>query len=244
MLRICLAGITGWAGSELAKGICKTSDLTIAAGVSRNAAGKNITDVLNLSDTYDGKVFSCVEEALESANYDIFVEYTSPTIAKHNVLSALKKGLPVVVGTSGLNKEDYNEIDELAQSLGLGVLACGNFSITAILLKEFAQIAARYISHWEIIEYATDSKIDVPSGTVRELATKLEQIKDLRFQTSTEKYIGETSARGATVNGTQIHSVRLPGFTLGVDIVFGAANQTLIISHSSSNSALPVLVKT
>ena len=105
--------------------------------------------------------------------------------------------------------------------------------------KEFAQIAARYISHWEIIEYATDSKIDVPSGTVRELATKLEQIKDLRFQTSTEKYIGETSARGATVNGTQIHSVRLPGFTLGVDIVFGAANQTLIISHSSSNSALP-----
>ena len=44
---VCLAGATGWAGSELARGIAATSDLRLVAAVARKHAGKNLGDVLD-----------------------------------------------------------------------------------------------------------------------------------------------------------------------------------------------------
>jgi 4-hydroxy-tetrahydrodipicolinate reductase len=51
----------------------------------------------------------------------------------------------VVVGTSGLADGDYQDIDRAARKCGVGVLAAGNFSITAILLQKFARMAAKQI---------------------------------------------------------------------------------------------------
>jgi len=46
MIRVCLAGATGWAGSELARSIANVSDITIVAAVSRQHAGRILGDVL------------------------------------------------------------------------------------------------------------------------------------------------------------------------------------------------------
>ena len=46
MIRVCLAGASGWAGSELARGIASTTDLTLVAAVSRTHAGRTLGDVL------------------------------------------------------------------------------------------------------------------------------------------------------------------------------------------------------
>jgi 4-hydroxy-tetrahydrodipicolinate reductase len=57
------------------------------------------------------------------------------------------------------------------------VLACGNFALTVVLLQKFAEIAARYLDHFEIIDYAHEDKPDAPSGTARELAFRLGEVK-------------------------------------------------------------------
>ena len=46
MLKVCLAGATGWAGSELARSIAKTVDIAIVAAVARKHAGRTLGDVL------------------------------------------------------------------------------------------------------------------------------------------------------------------------------------------------------
>ncbi len=48
---------------------------------------------------------------------DVFVEFTKPEVAKSHVLSALRSGAHVVVGTSGLSEGDYEEIDEIAHEI-------------------------------------------------------------------------------------------------------------------------------
>ncbi len=73
--------------------------------------------------------------------------------------------------------EDYAEIDGVARKRGRGVLACGNFALTVVLLQRFAEIAARYLDHFEVIDYAHEDKPDAPSGTARELAFRLGQVK-------------------------------------------------------------------
>jgi hypothetical protein len=46
MIKVCLAGATGWAGSELARSMAGTPDLSLVAAVSRRHAGRGLGDVL------------------------------------------------------------------------------------------------------------------------------------------------------------------------------------------------------
>ncbi len=54
-----------------------------------------------------------------------------------------------------MKDEDFIEINRAASEQGVGVIAAGNFAITAVLLQRFACEAAKYLSHWEIIDYAS-----------------------------------------------------------------------------------------
>ena len=236
-ISVCIAGATGWAGSSLAKAIAEEKDLQLVGAVSRTHAGKNLGDVL-IDSGLDVVVRASAAQALESP-CDVFVEYTKPDVAKSNILAAIAHGAHVVVGTSGLTDDDYNEIDEAATKKGVGVLAAGNFSITAVLLQKFAQMAAKHIPHWEIMDYADHEKIDSPSGTARELAHSLSQVRNPEIGVPLEDMHGPKESRGATLNGSQVHAVRLPGFLLSVEAIFGLPDQKLILRHEAGNSAEP-----
>ncbi len=236
-IRICLAGATGWAGSALARGISRSSDLELVAAISRSGAGRPLGEALGV-DGLAVPVFATAEEALET-RLDVFVEYTKPEVAKRHVLAALKRGAHVVVGTSGLGEDDYREIDEAARSAGRGVLAVGNFALTAVLLMKFAEIAARYIPHSEIVDYAHADKKDAPSGTARELAHRLSTVRESKLDVPPDSLVGPKESRGVRLNGTQIHSVRMPGYVIALDAIFGMPDQRLILRHEAGAGAEP-----
>jgi len=236
-IRICVAGATGWAGSALSKGIVEEPDLELVAAISRSNAGKVLGNVLHIQGL-NAPILGTVSEALQTQP-DVFVEYTKSDAAKFHVLSALRGGAHVVVGTSGLSDDDYQEIDEVAQQVRRGVLAVGNFALTAVLLQKFAEIAARYIPHWEIIDYAHSDKKDVPSGTVLQLANRLSQVRASQLDIPLDEVEGPKESRGARLQGSQVHSVRLPGYVISVDAIFGMPDQKLILRHESGASAEP-----
>jgi 4-hydroxy-tetrahydrodipicolinate reductase len=236
-IAVCLAGATGWAGSELARGIAKSADITLVAAVSRTYAGRELGEVLGEQELAC-PIYASAREALAHA-CDVFVEYTKPDVAKSNVLAALEHGAHVVVGTSGLTEKDYAEIDGVARERQRGVLAVGNFALTVVLMQKFAEIAARLIPHWEIIDYAHDAKIDAPSGTARELAARLANVRSAETVVTVDETVGEREARGATVSGSQVHSIRLPGFVISAEVIFGMPDQKLILRHDAGSSARP-----
>ena len=236
-VKVCFAGATGWAGSELARGLARSSDITIVAAVSRTHAGRVLGDVLG-EPRLECRVHSSAIEALAQP-CDVFVEYTSPQSARSNILAALEHGAHVVVGTSGLTADDFAAIDAAAVQRQRGVLAAGNFALTAVLLLKFAELAARVIPHWEIIDYAHDDKVDAPSGTARELAERLSKVRQPAQTVPVDQTIGPRESRGATVSGSQIHSIRLPGYVISAEAVFGMPDQRLSIRHDSGSSAKP-----
>lgn len=236
-ISVCLAGASGWAGSALAKAIAGTDDISLVSAVSRTHSGQVLGDVLQDS-RLAAPVFSSVREAL-SIPCLVMVEFTKPSVAKQNILAALEGGAHVVIGTSGLTESDFSEIEFTARKYNRGVLACGNFALTVVLLQRFAEMAAKYIPHWEIIDYAHDDKMDVPSGTARELAYRLSQVRNPRLTVPFEELVGPLETRGATVSGSQVHSVRLPGYTISAEVIFGMPDQKLIIRHEAGSSAQP-----
>jgi 4-hydroxy-tetrahydrodipicolinate reductase len=184
-----------------------------------------------------------VPEAL-AAGADVLVDYTSASAVRAHVLEAIARGVHVVVGSSGLTDEDYAEIDRAAGERGVGVLAAGNFALTAVLLQRFAEMAARQIPQWEIIDYAGAKKPDAPSGTSRELAARLRAVRAPEIAVPVEKTVGSPEARGASLGGTRAHSVRLPGFVSSIEVLFGLPGERLSIRHDSSSGAEPYIAGT
>ena len=236
-LKICVAGATGWAGSELSRGIFDASDMELVAAVSRRHTGKTLGEAIGM-DGLTTTIFESVEDALKTGP-DVFVEYTKPDVAKSHVISALKSGTHVVIGTSGLSVQDYEEINKVAREVNCGVLAVGNFALTAVLLQKFAEMAAKYIPHWEIIDYAHAGKKDAPSGTARELANRLSNVREAKLEIPLDEIEGPKGSRGARLQGTQVHSIRLPGYVISVDAIFGMPDQKLILRHEAGSSAEP-----
>ena len=236
-LKVCVAGATGWAGSELARSIAAAPDLELVSAIGRTHAGRVLGDVLS-EPRLTARIYASASEALAKP-CDVFVEYTKPDSAKANIMAALGHGAHVVVGTSGLTESDFAEIDALARKRQRGVLACGNFALTVVLLQKFAEIAARVIPQWEIIDYASDSKRDAPSGTARELANRLSKVRNPEPTVPIAMTDGPRETRGATVSGSQVHSIRLPSYVISAEIIFGMPDQRLLIRHDSGNSARP-----
>jgi 4-hydroxy-tetrahydrodipicolinate reductase len=231
VIRVCIAGITGWTGSAVGAAVEEAADLELASGVARSAAG-------------EGRVHATVAEALAAAPADVVVDYTSAEAVKANVHAALDAGVAVVVGSSGLSQEDHDEIDARARETGVGVIAAGNFSLLAALLLRCAAEVSRHVGSWEILDYASPGKPDVPSGTSRELAERLAGVRRPEVARPLDSLQGPVEARGANVGGAQIHSVRLPSFVVSTEIVFGAPGERLILRHDPNESPEPYVAGT
>jgi 4-hydroxy-tetrahydrodipicolinate reductase len=175
---------------------------------------------------------------------DVLIDYTRPELVKQNTLEALNKGCRVVIGTSGLSNQDFMDIDKKAKELKLGVIAAGNFSITATLAKHFALLAAKYIDHREIIDYAISTKPDAPSGTARELAEEMANISANKLDLNINDTLGLKESRGAIIGGTPVHSVRIPSYTLSFEAIFGLPDERVTIRHDAGQSAQPYIAGT
>ncbi|HEY3428061.1 MAG TPA: 4-hydroxy-tetrahydrodipicolinate reductase [Acidimicrobiia bacterium] len=227
-IRVCIAGITGWVGRPLAEAIAASKDLDLVGGIARS----------------DKRHFSSVEAALDSVSADVLVDYTSAAAVKENVLTALARGVGVVVGSSGMSASDYDEVNTQARARGVGVIAAGNFSITAALLLRFATEAARHVEAWEVIDYASLTKPDAPSGTARELAERMSAVRSPAPGVPLEQMVGLREARGASLEGTRVHSVRLPSFSVSTEAVLAAGDERLTIRHDAGASATPYIAGT
>jgi 4-hydroxy-tetrahydrodipicolinate reductase len=185
-----------------------------------------------------------VEEALASVSADVLVDYTHAAAVRANVLAAVERSVHVVVGSSGLSAADYEEIDALARKRQVGVIAAGNFSLTAALLLRCAVEAAQHLEAWEVIDFAKASKEDAPSGTARELVERLGTVRRPALGVPIDEVLGAPEARGATVAGTQVHSVRLPSFVVSTEVVFAAEGERLSIRHDAGETPAPYVAGT
>ncbi len=238
-IKVCVAGATGWVGKPLCLAVAGARDLSLVGAVSRTQKGRSLKEAVG-GEVPDVQVSGSVAEALATP-CDVLVDYTKADAVKGNVLTAIEKGVHVVIGSSGLTDEDFVEIDRAALDNKVGVIAAGNFAITAVLLQRFACEAAKYLAQWEIVDYASDAKRDAPSGTARELAFRLSEVGTPEVTHPVAETIGESASRGLTLNGTQVHSLRLPGYVIAVEAIFGARDERLTIRHDAGSGAEPYI---
>ncbi len=238
---VCVAGATGWTGRPVAEAVLAADDLDLRSAVSRSSAGQDLGRAWG-GDANGVPVFGLVAEALDGV--EVLVDYTSHDAVRANTLAAVERGVSVVVGSSGLGADDFAEIDAAARDAGVGVVAAGNFSITAAMAQAAALLVARHLPHREIIDYASAGKRDAPSGTARELAERLATVNSTTLDVPVGETGGQVDARGASVAGTQVHSLRLPSFVVSTEVVFALPDERLVIRHDAGPTPTPYVAGT
>ena len=240
-ITVCVAGATGWTGRAVAAAVHEAPDLELRTAVSRGAAGADLGAAWG-GPAIGVPVHAKVADALDGV--DVLVDYTSHLAVLDHALAALARGVAVVVGTSGLTAEDFVRIAAAADDAGVGVVAAGNFSLTAAMAQAAAVLVAPYLPHREIIDYASAGKRDAPSGTARELAERLGGIGRTEPVVPIADTAGHPDARGTTVAGTQVHSLRLPSFVVSTEVVFALPDERLTLRHDAGPTPTPYVAGT
>jgi 4-hydroxy-tetrahydrodipicolinate reductase len=124
-INLAIAGATGWAGSAIADGALAAPDITLKAAIARSSAGQDLGSALG-RERLGVPVYANVGEALDGV--DVLAEFTSHTHAKQIALAAIERGVAVVIGSSGLTADDFQEVDEAARAAGVGAVAAGRGS--------------------------------------------------------------------------------------------------------------------
>jgi len=235
-IKVAVAGATGRMGREVIRMVLEDETLQLVAAVARTSEPVDAGSLVAKPDT-GVRVASDLASALDLAQADVLVDFTSPKAAMPHAEIAIARGVRPVMGTTGFTPEQIGELDKLCRQRGIGGLIAPNFSIGAILMMKFSQAAAKYFPHVEIIEYHGDQKLDAPSGTSVKTAEAIAAVRqEIRQGNPHEEELIE-GARGGYYNGFRIHSVRLPGVFAQQEVIFGAFGQTLKIRHDSYDRA-------
>lgn len=238
---VIVNGAGGKMGREVIKAVAASPDMTLLGAIDHNPAYlEQDAGTLAGIDPLEVPIMNDREGLLAMAAQEkqpgVMVDFTHPDSVYENIRAAIAYGVRPVVGTTGLNPTQIQELAEFADKASLGCLLIPNFSIGMVLLQQAAIAASRYFDHVEIIELHHNQKADAPSGTAvqtAQLLAELGKTYNVPLVEETEKLTG---ARGAQAEeGIRIHSVRLPGLIAHQEVIFGAPGQIYTLRHDTSD---------
>ena len=204
-------------------------ELELVAAVDPHHAGIDL-DQLGLHGT--GLQISAGRGALVDASADVAVDFTVIDAARENLRFCAEQGIHAVVGTTGFTDAELDALAKLFAESRANAVIAPNFAIGAVLMMRFAELAAPYFDTAEIIELHHDQKIDAPSGTAVLTAKRMAAASSEWGDDPTTTVVA-AGARGATVDGIPVHSVRLRGMVAHQEVLLGTTGQSLSIRHDA-----------
>ena len=147
-IRVIIAGFKGKMGQAACQMVLADPDLDLVA----------VLDPFESESEWQGIPVFKDKADLVGFEADVWVDFTTPTVAYENTRFALENGFAPVVGTTGFTSEEIAELKVFSRAQDLGGLIAPNFALGAVLLMQFARQAAKYFPNVEIIELHHDKK--------------------------------------------------------------------------------------
>ncbi|WP_297702842.1 4-hydroxy-tetrahydrodipicolinate reductase [uncultured Eudoraea sp.] len=219
-MKVAVSGAMGRLGSVIAHGISNTNELQLTGAYAPGLAGKTVAGIE-------------VDDSQEKVDAQIMVECTHPDVVMVNLKKWHAKGMFVVAGTSGFTEVRIAELKSFWGEDDPACLIAPNFSIGAVLMMRFAEMASPYFDSAEIIERHEDSKPDAPSGTALATAMRIGKNRTSAEQKDSTEVV--SGARGGLISGVHVHSLRMKGLLSDQEVAFSNKGEIFSIHHSSTS---------
>ncbi len=175
--------------------------------------------------------------AIDQDHGDVLIDFSAPAALGKSVDRALAAGIPILIGTTGLNELAERRIASAASEIA--VLRAANTSLGVALLADLVERSAGILgpAQWdiEVVEAHHNRKADAPSGTALLLGDAAkrgrggspceERGRDGTGLQRSTGAIGFSAIRGGTIAGDH-------------DVMFLGPGERLILSHRAESRAV------
>ncbi len=227
-INVVVHGALGKMGQEVLNAVTNAEDLVPVGGADQ-AADPGSISLLDASGQIP--ISNDLSQVLSGA--DVVVDFSTADGAMSAMRTASAHNVNVVVGTTGLSEDNYQEADGLANEHGVGIIIAPNFAMGAVLMIHLAKEAGRFFDYADLTEMHHEAKIDAPSGTALAIARAAVEGKSAGFTNVRAEKELIAGPRGGDYEGISVHSARMPGRVAHHELVFGGLGQTLTIRHDS-----------
>ncbi|TGY97707.1 4-hydroxy-tetrahydrodipicolinate reductase [Petralouisia muris] len=224
MVRMIMHGCNGKMGQVITEICRKDSEIEIVAGVDPYTGVENAYPV-----------FSSIEECEVEA--DVVVDFAAAGAVDSLLDYCVKRRLPVVLCTTGLNEAQLAQVEETGRQVA--VLKSANMSLGVNTLMDLLKSAAKVLAtagfDIEIVEKHHNQKVDAPSGTALALADSineaLDQAYEYKYDRTQErkkrdkKEIGIQAVRGGSIVGEH-------------EVIFAGMDEVIEMKHTAYSKSI------
>ncbi len=224
MIRLIMHGCNGKMGQVISGIAAADPETELVAGIDVQDDGHNPYPVFTDIDR-------CNVEA------DALIDFSAAPAVDKLLDYCVAKGLPCVLCTTGLSREQLDKVAESSKKVAILKSANMSLGINLLLkmLKDAAGVLAPAGYDIEIVEKHHNQKVDAPSGTALALADSInarcgnayEYIYDRshRREKRGKKEIGISAVRGGTIVGDH-------------DVIFAGEDEVITFSHTAYSKAV------
>lgn len=237
MIKIGILGADGRMGHELIKEISSLENTCLTAAIVTSFSKFKGTCVNKVIDDAQFAALNFTDNLnAELDNIDVLIDFSVPEATLEHLAIASKKGLAIVIGTTGFSELQKKQIAEYAQKMP--IILSPNMSIGVNVVYELLALAAQALAHTdiEIIEMHHRHKIDAPSGTALKLGEVIAETlgRDLK----TDAIFGREGKEGPREAKTIGFSTIRGGDVVGDHtVIFADIGERIEITHKASSRA-------
>lgn len=224
MIKVLMHGCNGKMGQVVSRMVAETEGMELAAGVDRFLAKENPYPVFESIEACDVPV-------------DVVIDFSNASAVDDLLVACEKKGLPVVLCTTGLSEEQIEKVKKTSEKVA--VLRSANMSLGVNLLMKLLKDASRVLApagyDIEIVEKHHNQKVDAPSGTALALADSINEAMDHVYsytydrsqerKTRSDKEIGIAAVRGGTIVGEH-------------EVIYAGEDEVIEFKHTAYSKAI------
>ena len=220
MINVAVSGAMGRLGRAISSGVAAAEDMRLTGLYAPGHEGESFAGL-------------SVSGESEELSAQVIVECAHPDVVMENLKTWHEKGFYVVVGTSGFTEDRLAELRSFWRSEDPGCLVVPNFSIGAVLMMRFAELASPHFDSVEIVERHEDKKPDAPSGTALATAMRIGKHRNDREEAADHEIV--EGARGGLASGVRVHSLRMAGLLSDQEVAFSNRGETFSLLHRSTS---------
>ncbi|WP_435182732.1 4-hydroxy-tetrahydrodipicolinate reductase [Halobellus sp. EA9] len=231
-LRVAITGASGRMGGELLAAAADHDDVDYVLAATRTPEAVPSGDAPDAPDAVVAD--SDLDDALESHDVDVLVDFTVPEASVDYLRAAADSGVAAVVGTTGYDDDHLETLDSVAESVPL--LRASNFSRGVAALRRAVEAAAGALSGYdvEVTETHHNGKRDAPSGTA---LTILDDIDEARGEAA-ERVHGREGDQPREGTEIGVHARRAGDVTGEHEVLFAGNEEVVELTHRAGSRGI------
>jgi len=234
MNNIAITGAGGRMGKTLIEAILATDGVELTAALERPDSLLIGIDSGELAGVGRNNL-AVVGSLDDAAQFDVLIDFSLPVVTAANAKFCAVHGKKMVIGTTGLDQSQLQQVKETSQSSALCMAS--NYATGVNLVFKLAELAASVLGDdvdIEISEAHHRHKIDAPSGTALSLGESVagalgRDLKDVAVYSRE----GQTGARDRQTIG--FSTVRAGDIVGDHTVLFAADGERVEITHKASS---------